>query len=480
MLLACNGVASAGASEPAAAPRVHWGAAEEVPGTAALNAGGSAAVSAVSCWRPGGCAAGGFYTDASGHRQAFVVIQRNWAWGQAEEVPGTAALNAGGNAQVTTLSCAPRSAGGCAVAGTYTDSAGNTQVFVASQAGGSWGAAQEIPGTGRLNVGGLANVGSISCASAGNCAAGGFYESYPPPPDSPNGNSNQAFVVAERDGRWSRAEEVPGIAALNTTQYPDNFVRSVSCASAGNCTAGGLWWGVYAQCSPGNATCPRGFVLSLVNGRWHRLVQPRGGGAVSSVSCWHAGDCTAAGSIQSINSGTPAIAFAETETNGRWGKARRPAAISGDVITSASCPSAGNCAVGGNDGSCECDAGTTNGTFVFSERGGRWGKVDNLSGPASLGTISSLSCSSAGNCGGGGSGYAGDDQYGNPLSQAFVIGERDGRWAAPETPPGEAALDLGGNAQVSSVSCPSAGNCVAGGSYTDAAGHGQAFVDGTS
>ena len=52
-----------------------WGNAEEVPGTATLNAGGNADVLSVSCGAPGNCAAGGFYADSSHRQQAFVVSQ---------------------------------------------------------------------------------------------------------------------------------------------------------------------------------------------------------------------------------------------------------------------------------------------------------------------------------------------------------------------------------------------------------------------
>jgi hypothetical protein len=44
-----------------------------VPGTAALNAGGLAAIHSLSCAAARGCAAGGLYKDDSGHQQAFVV-----------------------------------------------------------------------------------------------------------------------------------------------------------------------------------------------------------------------------------------------------------------------------------------------------------------------------------------------------------------------------------------------------------------------
>ena len=39
----------------------------------ALNTGGNAWTYSVSCAAAGGCSAGGYYTDNSGHAQAFVV-----------------------------------------------------------------------------------------------------------------------------------------------------------------------------------------------------------------------------------------------------------------------------------------------------------------------------------------------------------------------------------------------------------------------
>ena len=42
-------------------------------------------------------------------------------------------------------------------------------------AGPAWGRAVEVPGLGSLNKGGNAGVNSVSCASPGNCTAGGSY-----------------------------------------------------------------------------------------------------------------------------------------------------------------------------------------------------------------------------------------------------------------------------------------------------------------
>ena len=60
----------------------------------------------LSCASGGNCAAGGSYEDSTGLTQAFVVDETAGTWGDAEEVPGTASLNIGGDATVTSLSCA--------------------------------------------------------------------------------------------------------------------------------------------------------------------------------------------------------------------------------------------------------------------------------------------------------------------------------------------------------------------------------------
>jgi hypothetical protein len=70
----------------------------------------------------------------------------------------------------------------------------------------------------------------VSCGSAGNCAAGGYYS---------RAHSQQAFVAVERSGRWGQAIEVPGLEVLN--KAGDAAVGSVSCGSAGNCVVGGYY-----------------------------------------------------------------------------------------------------------------------------------------------------------------------------------------------------------------------------------------------
>jgi hypothetical protein len=348
-----------GASAAAAASAGTWGTAQEVPGTSALNSGGGALVISVSCASVGNCAAGGAYTDNSSRGQAFVVSEVNGTWQAARQVPGTAALNQGGPAQVYSVSCA--SAGNCAAGGFYTDSSVHHQAFLASEVNGTWHPAREVPGTTVLNQGGNAAVISVSCAASGNCAAGGTY--------ADSSGHAQAFLASEVNGTWHPAREVPGTAALNSGGQA--VVSSVSCATAGNCAAGG-----YYLDGAGHA---QAFVVSEVNGTWHAAIEVPGTAVlnhkyaqVHSVSCAVAGTC-AAGGVYTDSSGHHQ-AFAVSEVNGTWHAAREVPGTAvlnqgGNAqVNSVSCAAAGNCAAGGG----YTDSSRAGQAFVASEVNGTW------------------------------------------------------------------------------------------------------------
>jgi hypothetical protein len=260
-----------------------WGKAVEVPGLGALNRGGDAFVTSVSCGSAGNCSVGGPYTDVFGRSQVFVVSERSGRWGKAVEVPGLGALNRGGGAAVYSVSCA--SAGNCAVGGVYSDRSGHGQAFVVSQKKGTWGKAIKVPGSGALNARAIAVVISGSCASAGNCAAGGSYEDAL--------GRMQAFVVSERNGTWGKAIEVPGSGALNAGGLAG--VNSVSCRSADSCAVGGFYFDGHSH--------RQAFVASERNGSWGKAIEVPGSGAlnkggsasVRSVSCRSAGNCSVGG-----------------------------------------------------------------------------------------------------------------------------------------------------------------------------------------
>ncbi len=477
VLATAAGCTAGGPTAPSAAPAAsgapasgHWGLAMPVPGLGGrgLNAGGQAGVSAVSCASAGNCTIGGSYRDGHSHNQAYVASERNGRWGNAVEIPGTAGLNAGGEAGVSSVSCP--GAGSCTVSGGYTDSHGHGQVFVASERNGRWGTAIEIPGTARLNAQQIGDT-SVSCASAGNCAARGFYV------DSQH--HTRLFVLSQQNGRWSAASVVPGtVGGVRAAVY------SLWCDSVGNCTVGGVYNDRQGH--------QQAFVADERNARWAAAVDVlRASGLnasqawVTSVSCASAGNCAAGGSYADGHT----LLFVAGERNGRWGTAIEIPGIARlnaggyPQVSSVSCPGTGNCAAGG----WYLDSSYKRHAFIVSERNGRWGTAIGIPGTRARSWVNAVSCGSAGNCVADG-GYIGSSGRIRP----FLAGERGGRWAAIEVP-GIASLISSipghtGNTEVSAtsclngyclpgaMSCLSTGYCLVGGYYDDYFGHRQAFV----
>src|SRR5258708_22077780 len=89
LVFAGAGQAAAGTRVPAVAGATAlggtWHAAIEVPGTAALNKGGNASISSVSCASAANCSAGGLYIHGPRHHHAFVVSQVEGNWRTAVE-----------------------------------------------------------------------------------------------------------------------------------------------------------------------------------------------------------------------------------------------------------------------------------------------------------------------------------------------------------------------------------------------------------
>lgn len=320
------------------ADEVHgaWQAATAVPGLLALGNGGNAELGSVSCTSPGNCSAGGRYSVSASIGEAFVADEINGIWHTAITVPGITGLNHG-EAVISTISCV--SPGNCSAAGQYQDTAGRTQLFAVSEANGTWHKAMAIPGIAGLNAGGFAAVASVSCASAGDCSAGGTYT---------DGSSHmQAFIVNRVNGTWHDAIKVPGTTALE--QGGGAGLNSISCASAGNCSAGGSY----------NSGA---FVVNEVNGTWHHAINVPGTaavdqysvGGVAAVSCAAPGNCSAGGTFRSPqNPLQKQDSFVVNEVNGTWHTAIAVPGLarlsqSGPAhFYALSCGAVANCSAGG-------------------------------------------------------------------------------------------------------------------------------------
>ena len=425
----------------------------------------NANVTSVSCPTARDCTASGYYADGRGHSQAFVISQKSGRWGRAAEVPGTAALNTGGHAEAEAVSCP--SSGNCTVSGYYEDASHHFHVYVASEVKGKWGPARQIPGSAALLQGHEAGDALLSCPSAGNCTTGGIY-------DAPPG-TQESFLASETHGHWGQARKVQGSRSFDSSGLTP--LEGLSCASAGNCVAGGSY-------SPAGALTAYAFVVSEKNGRWGqplRVATPFAGSSaqIEDVSCPSAGNCAASGAYSDARDETQALVV--SEKNGRWGRAQaipgvRALNVGGDAEAGVvSCASAGNCSVGGHyTGPVPAEGPQPLQALVASEKNGRWGSAREVAGSGALNTggdaeVAGMSCPAAGDCAATVT-YVGDSGWG-----AGVVGETRGTWARITTTRGWAAIKAMGNEEIAPVSCASAGNCVAGGSFLTAVGT-QAFL----
>ncbi|HEY3905910.1 MAG TPA: hypothetical protein VGM14_18515 [Streptosporangiaceae bacterium] len=360
------------------------------------------------------------------------------SWGRAIEMPGPSVLGVGKAADVNAVSCA--STGNCTAGGDYLDRFGHEQGFVASEVHGVWGKATKVPGLQALNAGGDAEILALACALAGNCAATGTY--------TERLGQEQAFVASEWHGVWGKAIEIPGLAVLN--KGGGIVSLAISCGSPDDCAVGGMY-----QNSPNER---QAFVASERTGRWDKAIEVPGVGAlgpdvgesgVESVSCAAAGDCTATGTY--LTGIDRQHGFAVSERNGVWGKAIEIPGLgrldSGGFanVGSVSCASPGNCAASGYYGHRGFHG------FVVSERDGVWGKAIMVPRVAE---VSSVACAAPGDCAGVGT------SSGQHLG--FAVSERNGVWGKVVPIPG---LNRRGQFFISSIACVSAGNCAAGGFY---------------
>ena len=437
-----------------------WRAARNIPHLNALAVGGDAKALAVDCVFAGNCVAGGFYADSAAHDQAWLAVQRNGKWGKAFEVPGTAALNAGGNASVVSVSCP--SAGNCAATGGYEASGGALDVWVASEHRGHWGKATAVRNFPQLNVGRDGEVQAISCAAAGDCALGGDYLDV--------NDQFQAFLATEAGGHWAKAAKVPGIGSLNAGGHSE--VEAVSCRRAGYCTATGL--------SKRSATVYTAFAITESKGKWGKAARlpnmqnlnKDGDADASELSCSSAGNCVAGGVYEDSHGHNQA--FLDVQKGGKWRNAFEVPGTAGlnkghnGAATAISCPSAGNCAVGGY----YTNSSGHGELFLINQRKGSWGKAKEIPGLAALAKgstaqIYSISCSSAGDCSGGG--YGENSSF---REIAFVVTESGGHWGSATRVPGTGSLSPAGDSGLDQISCRSAGHCTAVGYGENGSHHG--------
>jgi len=203
-------------------------------------------------------------------------------------------------------------------------------------------------------------------------------------------------------------------------------------------------------------------------------------GNLSVLSCPAAGDCVAGGIYQDASGNSYGLLL--NEVGGVW---RSPTSVTppsnavvadGVSLYAVSCGAVGDCSGVGT----YADAAGNQRSFVVDEVGGVWQKAlevtlpPNAAPSSQVSDLHSIACASAGNCSAVGA-YS-VSASSNPLQEAFVVNEVGGHWQNGT----ELSLPAGANfnpfAELSQISCASAGNCSAAGSYIDASNVDHALV----
>jgi hypothetical protein len=284
------------------------GATSWIPRTASLPTGAAASpgvfLTSASCTSFSVCAAAGSYIDSSNHQQGLLLTTVDGA----TFVGTKAALPNGATdpgVDMSSVSCS--SPDMCVAVGQYFDSSRNLQSapFTWSRLDG-WSQGVEVqPPNAAPDPG--ATLSSVSCSSDGNCAAVGEYKD--------NSNDIQGLLLTESSGTWTASEVV---LPPNADSNAGVSLLSVSCPSDGNCTAVGSY---------GSSNDPQGLLLTETSGSWgtgQQAVLPDDHGSpagvsLNSVSCASAGNCSAVGTY--FDNATPQangqIVLLD-ETSGSW------------------------------------------------------------------------------------------------------------------------------------------------------------------
>jgi len=220
------------------------------------------------------------------------------------------------------------SAGGAAAANTY------------------WATGMKVvlPANAATGTDQVVSLGSVSCASAGNCSAVGWYPA--------SGAGLQCLLVWESDGTWQtgvEAELPPGAA-----KDPRANIAAISCASAGNCSAVGTYTDkarhtLLVLLTESGGTWSAGIRASLPSDAGHEQSFPPD---VESISCPTAGNCVAVGSY-TTRAGVNTTPLVVTQADGVWARGigialpMNAAARYQDSEATVSCASIESCSVVG-------------------------------------------------------------------------------------------------------------------------------------
>ena len=441
------------------------------PALAAAATGGGA--NSVACTSAGNCTAVGTYTAPNGAQQGLLLNETHSAW-QGDQL-ATLPSNAAANPQVDLNDLWCSAGPDCVAVGDYVDGAGNQDAMVLTEQNGAWAAGAKVTLPSGAIAGGsqLAELNALWCASAGNCVAAGDY--------TDNQGNQQGLTVTETNGKWGAGTATP--VPANAASDPQVALTALDCTSTSACDVVGIYndqegnqeaeilVGSAPSWGNGEADLPSDAAVAA------QQVQ------INSLACGTSANCVGAGAFVDDSGNEQPLILLANGNNFSTLQATMPAnsdtASNPDAqLTSVFCASSGNCSVVGDYN----DTNSNQQGMLLTETNGSFAPATELSLPTDADqpyaganpqvTLNTVWCSSAGNCMAGGS-YTNTTQAQVPL----VSTEANGTWGpglALGLPTG-VATNGNQTASLASISC-AASRCGAVGTVTALSGAAQPLL----
>jgi hypothetical protein len=338
--------------------------------------GQSAGANGLSCLSASDCVLVGAYGTTSSADD--LPLAEGWtghAW-SPEAVPSPAG---GREISLNAVSCA--AAGRCLAVGNYTHGTGiGTEGLLAEQRDGTtWTAQTTFPLPAK---GGGGSLSGVSCGTAANCTAVGTY-------GDPSGRHQAALAEHWNGHLWTlKAVPVPSGVA-------DSYLSAITCTSADSCLTVG------SDKDSLNSAVVNLLAEHWNGSAWTFTSTPLPagavkGGAFDAVSCSSASDCTAAGLYWPKNT-LYSYTLAERWNGSTWAIESTPSPgttkLISDNLSAVSCASATSCTAVGT----EVENGTTEFPVGEHWNGSTWAVQQTAEAKQAVG-LYGVACVSAATC----------------------------------------------------------------------------------
>lgn len=360
----------------------------------------SLTINSVSCGSARNCSAVGSFADVHTNGQSFVANEVRGVWQRSHEVTLPSGAGTGiQNSQLHSVEC--WSSGNCSAIGSYFDSTQpveRLEGFAVSEVRGAWGPAREVKLPADANVDPYVVINQVACTHAANCVAVGSFIRHD--------NATEGLVIPEVRGTWRSAVAVvlPG----NANAYPGATLSEVTCVSTNNCTALGTFTDAAGDVEGMTVT-----EVHATWSRAVEMVMPASAAAnprtffygYGGLSCASIGNCSAGGQYL-VGSNTYEGFFVD-EVNGTWGvatemvlPARALMAGRNGGVVAVSCRSPGNCSAG----AAYVDGAGLYQALVVNEIAGQWRTGQKITLPTGNNTVGvdggiyGLICHASGPC----------------------------------------------------------------------------------